>query len=139
MTKPVAPIGQRTTKQRAAVVASLQHHEDFRSSQEIHDQLRHEGERVGLSTVYRTLQALADAGEVDVIVRDDGEAVYRLCSEHHHHHLVCRHCRQTVELEAPIVEAWAQQVAADHDFTDTSHTIEIWGLCPSCSDEAGTS
>jgi Fur family ferric uptake transcriptional regulator len=133
MTKPVTSIGQRSTKQRAAVVDSLQHHEDFRSSQEIHDQLRHEGISVGLSTVYRTLQALAEAGEVDVIVRDDGESVYRLCSEHHHHHLVCRKCRSTVELEAPSVESWAQQVAADHGFTDSSHTIEIWGLCPDCT------
>jgi Fur family ferric uptake transcriptional regulator len=133
MTKPVTSIGQRSTKQRAAVVDSLQHHEDFRSSQEIHDQLRHEGISVGLSTVYRTLQALAEAGEVDVIVRDDGESVYRLCSEHHHHHLVCRKCRSTVELEAPSVESWAQEVAADHGFTDSSHTIEIWGLCPDCT------
>lgn len=134
MAKPVSAIGQRSTKQRAAVVESLQHHEDFRSSQEIHDQLRHEGISVGLSTVYRTLQALAEAGEVDVIVRDDGESVYRLCSEHHHHHLVCRQCRSTVELEAPTVESWAQQVASEHGFTESSHTIEIWGLCPDCSD-----
>ena len=133
MAKPVSLIGQRSTKQRAAVVESLQDHEDFRSSQEIHDQLRHAGVSVGLSTVYRTLQALAEAGEVDVIVRDDGESVYRLCSEHHHHHLVCRQCRRTVELEAPSVEAWAHQVAAEHGFTDSSHTIEIWGLCPDCT------
>ena len=38
------------------------------------------GENVGLSTVYRTLQALADAGEVDVLRTEDGEAVYRRCS-----------------------------------------------------------
>ena len=132
MTKSISGIGQRSTRQRTAVVDSMQRNEDFRSSQEIHDQLRHEGVSVGLSTVYRTLQALADAGEVDVIVRDDGESVYRLCSEHHHHHLVCRRCRTTVELEAPSVETWAHQVAADHGFTDTSHTIEIWGLCPGC-------
>lgn len=133
MTKSISSIGQRSTRQRTAVVDSLQRNVDFRSSQEIHDQLRHEGISVGLSTVYRTLQALAEAGEVDVIVRDDGESVYRLCSEHHHHHLVCRRCRTTVELEAPSVEAWAHKVAADHGFTDTSHTIEIWGLCPECT------
>jgi len=131
--KSIASIGQRSTRQRTAVADSLQRNEDFRSSQEIHDQLRHEGISVGLSTVYRTLQALAESGEVDVIVRDDGESVYRLCSEHHHHHLVCRRCRTTVELEAPSVETWAHQVAAEHGFTDTSHTIEIWGLCPACT------
>ena len=130
-------IGQRSTRQRTAVVDVLQRLEDFRSSQEIHDHLRHEGTSVGLTTVYRTLQALAEAGEVDVIVRDDGESVYRLCSEHHHHHLVCRRCRSTVELEAPQVETWAHRAAAEHGFTDTTHTIEIWGVCPTCASSAG--
>jgi Fur family transcriptional regulator, ferric uptake regulator len=133
MTKPVSTIGRRSTKQRTAVIDSLQRHDDFRSSQEIHDELRHAGTSVGLSTVYRTLQALAEVGEVDVIVRDDGESVYRLCSEQHHHHLVCRRCRTTVELQAPSVETWAQQVAAEHGFTETAHTFEIWGLCPDCA------
>ena len=41
---------------------------------------------VGLTTVYRTLQALSAAGEVDVILREDGESVYRMCSDAHHHH-----------------------------------------------------
>ena len=45
----------------------------FRSAQEVHDLLRHRGERVGLTTVYRPLQVLADSGEVDVLRTADGE------------------------------------------------------------------
>ena len=40
------------------------------------------GEPVGLATVYRTLQTLADAGEVDMLRTEDGEAIYRRCSRH---------------------------------------------------------
>jgi Fur family ferric uptake transcriptional regulator len=133
VTKRVAAIGVRSTRQRAAVVAALNEVADFRSSQEIHDHLLHAGESVGLTTVYRTLQALAESGDVDVIVRDDGESVYRLCSTHHHHHLVCRECRATIELEAPQVESWAHDVAAEHGYIDLTHTVEVWGLCPTCS------
>lgn len=104
----------------------------FKSSQEIHDDLRQRGESVGLATVYRTLQALADSGDVDVIVRD-GETAYRQCSPSHHHHLVCRVCQSTVELEAPDVERWAARVAAEHGFTEVSHTVEVYGVCPTCA------
>jgi Fur family ferric uptake transcriptional regulator len=114
------------------VATALQSFDDFRSAQDIHDLLRGKGENVGLSTVYRTLQALADRGEVDMLRTEDGEAVYRRCSATHHHHLVCRSCGRTVEVEGPAVEKWADSVAGRHGFTDVSHSLEIFGTCPDC-------
>ena len=132
-TEPVLPEGQRPTRQRRAVAATLQTLDDFRSAQEIHELLRRGGENVGLSTVYRTLQAMADTGAVDVLRTEEGEAVYRCCSTAHHHHLVCRSCGRTVEVEGPAVERWADSVARQHGFADVSHTLEIFGTCPSCA------
>ena len=123
----------RPTRQRRAVADCLATLDDFRSAQEIHDLLRRNGQHVGLSTVYRTLQGFADAGEVDVIRSDDGEARYRRCSASHHHHLVCRECGRTVEVEGPTVERWASAVAREHGYADVSHTLEIFGMCPDCS------
>jgi Fur family ferric uptake transcriptional regulator len=131
-TDPQLPAGTRPTRQRRAVAAAMQSFEDFRSAQDIHDLLRREGENVGLSTVYRTLQALADSGQVDVLRAEDGESLYRRCSGSHHHHLVCRSCGRTVEVEGPTVERWADSVAAEHGFTGVSHTLEIFGTCPAC-------
>jgi len=131
-TDPMLPAGTRPTRQRRAVAAALQSFDDFRSAQDIHDLLRTAGENVGLSTVYRTLQALADGGEVDVLRKEDGEAMYRRCSGRHHHHLVCRTCGRTVEVAGPTVESWADAVAEEHGFADVSHTLEIFGTCPSC-------
>ncbi len=127
-----AGIGIRSTRQRTAVITALDELDEFRSTQEIHDYLRQRGEAVGLTTVYRTLTALAEADEVDVIVREDGESVYRRCSGTHHHHLVCRQCGRTVEVEGPAVERWADSVAANHGFTDVSHTLELFGVCAEC-------
>lgn len=122
----------RNTRQRAAVISALAEADVFKSSQEIHDDLRQRGDSVGLATVYRTLQALAESGDVDVIVRD-GETAYRQCSPSHHHHLVCRACHSTIEVEAPDVEDWASTVAAKHGFTDVTHTVEVYGLCRACA------
>ena len=123
----------RSTKQRAAVIAALGTETGFRSAQDLHNALRSEGNRVGLTTVYRTLQALADAGEVDALRTDDGEVVYRRCnSGEHHHHLVCRQCGLTVEIDGPEVEQWADRLARKHRFTDLSHTLEVFGRCRAC-------
>ncbi|MDX6302342.1 MAG: Fur family transcriptional regulator, ferric uptake regulator [Nocardioidaceae bacterium] len=124
--------GGRPTRQRRAVNTALQTFEDFRSAQDIHDLLRRNGDNVGLSTVYRTLQALADRGEVDMLRTEEGEALYRRCSATHHHHLVCRVCGRTVEVEGPAVESWADSMARRHGFTDVSHTLEVFGTCPDC-------
>lgn len=124
--------GGRPTRQRRAVAEVLATFADFRSAQEIHVMLGQRGERVGLATVYRTLQRLADAGEIDVLRTEDGEAIYRRCSGSHHHHLVCRACGATVEVEGPAVERWTGSIAAEHGYDDVSHTLEIFGTCPRC-------
>ena len=125
--------GVRATRQRAAIAALLEKLDDFRSAQELHDELRKRGEGIGLTTVYRTLQQMAAAGAVDTLRTDTGESVYRRCSEEHHHHLVCRSCGSTVEIQGGDVETWTAEIAREHGFSDISHTIEIFGVCRGCT------
>jgi len=124
---------QRVTRQRTAVAEALIALDDFRSAQQLHEYLRAHGDSIGLATVYRTLQALAEAHQVDVIRTDEGESLYRRCERReHHHHLVCRSCGATVEIDGPSVESWASRVGAAHGFTDIEHTIELFGTCEAC-------
>jgi Fur family ferric uptake transcriptional regulator len=125
---------RRGTRQRAAIVEALKGHGAFQTAQALHARLRARGEAVGLTTVYRTLQALADAGELDVVRADGGEAMYRLCGTGgHHHHIVCRSCGATAELRAGAVEEWAEDAARRHGFSAVTHTAELFGLCAECS------
>lgn len=133
----------RVTRQGEAVDAVLRDADGFRTAQDLFAALRTRGESVGLTTVYRHLKALVDCGAVDVVHRPDGEAQYRLCgtgasANHseaaagadHHHHLVCRECGKAVEVGGTDIEEWAERVAAAAGYTDVSHTVEIFGLCP---------
>lgn len=122
----------RTTKQRTAIAEMLAASDEFQSAQELHDRLKADGQSIGLTTVYRNLQALADADQVDVLVTDSGESRYRRCSSGHHHHLVCRDCGTTVEVQADPVETWAADVARANGFDQVSHTVEVFGRCRGC-------
>ena len=121
---------QRNTRQRTAILETLSRQDDFRSAQQIHEQMRADGETVGLATVYRNLQALSRSGRLDVLVAGDGESLYRQCEDTgHHHHLVCRECGRTVEFLAPKLESSMDAIAHEHGFTDVDHTLEVFGLC----------
>ena len=76
----------RATRQRAAISSLLDTLDDFRSAQELHDELRRRGANIGLTTVYRTLQSMAAAGLLDTLRTETAESVNRRCTEHHHHH-----------------------------------------------------
>lgn len=125
-------LSTRSTKQKIAVESTLQKLEKFKSAQEIHEILNKSNEKVGLATVYRTLQSLAESGFVDVVITVDGENLYRACSPNHHHHLLCRKCGQTNEFSAPEIEKIAEKIAKKYDFTKTDHVIEISGICKDC-------
>jgi Fur family transcriptional regulator, ferric uptake regulator len=128
----------RGTKQAQALAAALAGMPGFSSAQEIYAELRSKGEHVGLTTVYRHLQALSEQGTVDTIRDNNGETLYRQCeTTAHHHHLTCRDCGRSVEVEGRAVENWAEKVAAEAGFTDIGHTVELFGRCPDCAAGAG--
>jgi Fur family transcriptional regulator, ferric uptake regulator len=125
---------ERSTRQKRALAAVLDATDGFRSAQELHAELQAQGENIALTTIYNQVRILAEEGELDTLISDDGETRYRRCaSGQHHHHLVCRHCGTAVEIEGPEVERWAAQTAKKHGFTEITHTVEIIGTCPACA------
>jgi len=130
---PDTPHTPRSSPRRGTVLDAVGSGDTFRSAQEVHHSLRASGDKVGLSTVYRNLQALAAEGELDTLRNEEGELLYRRCSTRHHHHLVCRSCGRVVEITGPTVERWAERAADEHGFSDVAHTLELVGICADCS------
>ncbi|MFT8926887.1 MAG: transcriptional repressor [Bifidobacterium sp.] len=121
----------RQTKQKDAVRKALRASGDFVTAQELHRQLEDDGSTIGLATVYRQLNLLAEVGQADTIQLNCSQ-MFRMCEDtSHHHHLVCTHCGKTVEIEPPD-ETWLRKTAAAHGFTVSSHTLELFGLCEDC-------
>lgn len=126
---------QRVTRQRTAILEALTEADEFRSAQQWHESMSRSGDKIGLATVYRNLQSMAESGDVDAVRDDAGEVLYRLChaTGEHHHHLRCRSCGTAVEIDGPAVEAWASQVASKHGFIQIAHTMELSGICSECA------
>ncbi len=126
----------RNTKQRQVISQLMADLDGFISAQALHQHLTAAGESIGLATVYRTLQSMAEVNLVDVVRDQSGEMLFRACrSNQHHHHLVCRSCGNAEELQASEVEAWADQLAARYGYQQVEHQVEIFGICPRCQNQ----
>lgn len=130
---PEAGLLGRRTAQRATVLAALIAEAGFTSAQALHARLLASGEHVGLSTVYRTLTGLAEAGRADLVRDPGGGRLFRFRpSEEHRHYLLCRRCGLGVAVDSVVVEAWAAGVTRSSGYTDVQHTVELTGTCPDC-------
>lgn len=124
--------GLRATRQRLTVLEALRERPDTVTAQDLHMELRQSGDPVGLTTVYRTLTTLSDAGLLDTFDRE-GEQAFRLCAGGHHHHLVCETCNKVEEITAEEVERWVGEVAERRGFQVTGHRADVFGICADCS------
>lgn len=123
--------GLRVTRQRLAVLENLAGRDELVTAQDLHHELRSKGTRLALATIYRTLGALAEAGEVDTFPVE-GQQGFRRCGIDHHHHLVCEGCGNVQEIASEEFETWVTRVARRRGFTVKGHTADIFGLCRSC-------
>ena len=123
----------RNTAQRREVIATLGRVQGFLSAQELHALIVRSGGRISLATVYTQLKRLADEHEVDVIMTNRGESLFRRCVvESHHHHLACSVCGAIVEVDTPELETWSRDIAARYGYRDLRHVLELSGVCPAC-------
>jgi len=127
----------RYTKGRRAVVSALASASGPLSAAELADSL---GSLVPLSSLYRTLAVLEDAGVVAHHLGAKGLTRYELAEwlAGHHHHLVCVDCGVVDDIEIPTsqeesVRALVADVAARAAFAPTDHTLEIEGHCARCA------
>src|ERR671918_403868 len=96
----------RSTEQRRAIVEELRRSSSAVTAQELHARL----DGVGLATVYRNLQRLAEEGQADTLGRESGEVAFLVCAAGHHHHLTCRSCGRVEEVRDCRLDDWAKDV-----------------------------
>lgn len=122
------------TRQQRAVLHALTQAPGFLSAQALHAHMHLAGETIALTTVYRALRILADAGHIDTIHDATGQQLFHLGpAPGGGRYLVCRGCGRSEPVDAGTAQDWAAATAADHGFTDIHPVIELTGLCRACT------
>ncbi|MFK4299788.1 Fur family ferric uptake transcriptional regulator [Arthrobacter sp. GAS37] len=131
-------MNRRRTRKQEAVRAALEGGGGYLSAQALHRILEQQGIPIGLSTVYRNLAGLGEAGLADVLHSPDGTTLYHACHspEGVHHHLVCRSCGRTAELELAEADAALRAAAAERGFVHADPAWDVFGICAACSTQA---
>lgn len=93
--------------------------------------------KIGLATIYRTLQVLADLGVICKVSFDDGFARYELGglengALHRHHHVICKRCGSVLSCESDLLAALEQAVLKCSGFLVTDHEVKLRGYCREC-------
>ena len=102
------------------------------SPREIYECLLRKGRKVGLTSIYRSLDLLESLGIVFKIV-NESNARYKLCElEDHHHHIICKTCGNVVELNFCDISDWSKKVMESTGYEVTDHQLNFYGFCKAC-------
>jgi Fur family ferric uptake transcriptional regulator len=133
--------GHRNGGARQAVIELLGRQHCCLTAQEIFDQLREEGRRVGVASVYRSLEQLTRDGFVQRI--DIGAGVSRYEPIHsdreHHHHLVCDDCGKVEAFADEELERALRKVEGRTGYSVAGHDVVLRGACADCTPPARSS
>ncbi len=133
-TKELKEAGLKATLPRLKILEILENSEEQRhmSAEEVYDLLRVQDEKIGLATIYRVLTQFEAAGLVTRHNFEGGHAVFELNEGQHHDHILCVKCGRVDEFVDETIEKRQQDIAAEHGFAITDHSLTIYGICSQC-------
>ena len=139
--------GYRLTMPRRIILDVLSKTSKHLSAEEIYIEAHKVYPNIGLTTVYRTLDLLAQMGLILKFDFGDNRARYELASgsdeKGHHHHIVCTGCGKVIDYddfldeETELVERAEKGLSEKFGFRVTNHVIQFYGLCSECQKEKG--
>jgi Fur family transcriptional regulator, ferric uptake regulator len=126
-------VGLKHTGQRDTILGAFLDTRDHLSTDELHRLVRKKDERIGFTTVYRTLKLLVECGLASEVAFNDGISRYEhQYNRRDHHHMVCAECGSSVEFFSPEIERIEHEIGRKHKYLTTRHTFQIYGLCDNC-------
>jgi Fur family ferric uptake transcriptional regulator len=134
--KELVTSGLKKTKHRTEILEILDRSRQPIPAEQVYLDLKDQGVTVNLSTVYRTLETLADRGLVTKVkVLGDNRALFELNRMVHKHYLVCLECKKMKAIECCPIEEYEKSLAQQTDFLISGHRLDIYGYCPKCREK----
>jgi Fe2+ or Zn2+ uptake regulation protein len=127
--------GFRLTAARRAVVSVLAAADRPLLPSQIYDQARLQHAKLGLVTVYRTLETLEELGFVQQLHQPDGTHAYLAAFDGHQHLLICERCGRIEIFKGEDLSAFSQRLEAESGFKIHDHWLQFLGLCEDCQNK----
>ncbi|HJV34417.1 transcriptional repressor [Geomonas sp.] len=126
--------GMKATPKRLAILAMLDGEPAYASPEELWKRLREQFDRLGLPTVYRNLEELAESGVISKVIHPNRQLYYYFCrNREHHHHFVCLSCRRVEDIPSCGIESLEREVTQKNGGRVLSHILQLNGLCGGCA------
>ncbi len=126
-------VGLKHTEQRDTILRSFLDTRDHLSTDELYRLVKKHDDRIGFTTVYRTLKLLAECGLASEVAFNDGITRYEhQYNRRSHHHMVCSECGSSVEFFSPEIERVEHEIGRKNKYLTTRHTFQIYGICEAC-------
>lgn len=135
--------GYRLTLPRQVILDVLSQTSRHLSAEEVYAAVRRVYPAIGLTTVYRTLDLLAQMGLVSKFDFGDGRNRYELIAgpgSEHHHHLICISCGRIIDYsdfiddEVEFLSMIGKTLSKKHNFKINTHQLQFYGLCSKCQE-----
>src|SRR5215471_10865745 len=131
-------VGLKQTAQRDTILRTFLETREHLSTDELHRLVKKKDDRIGFTTVYRTLKLLAECGLASEVAFHDGITRYEhQYNRRSHHHMVCTGCGSSVEFFSSEVDRLEHEIGRKYNFDTTRHTFQIYGLCEECRQKEG--
>ena len=126
--------GYRLTAPRRAVVEIVAASQHMLDPQMIYEQARRQYPRLGLVTVYRTLEKLEQLGLVQRVHQPQGCQAFIAAAHGHQHPLICQVCGRVeyFDGDSEIVESLSSSVSRQSGYRIRDHWLQFFGLCGEC-------
>lgn len=124
--------GYRLTTPRRVIVNIIANSGYALEAIEIFDLSRNEYPRLGLVTVYRTLEKLEQLGLVQRVHQPDGCHLYLRAPKGHEHILLCKSCRRTDYFRGDDLSELIEETSQASGFEIEDHWLQFFGVCKTC-------
>lgn len=124
--------GGRLTAPRRSIVELLVNARFAMDPLEIYDQVRQRNPRIGLVTVYRTIDLLTKLGLVDRIHQPGGCHMVLRAARGHEHVVLCTACGRAEYFSGEDLSKWIETISRESGFMIQGHWLQLQGLCEEC-------
>ena len=125
-----------TTQRRTVLNVFIENPGEHLSADNVHELLRQSGQDIGLATVYRSLDLLAELGILQKMEFGDGKSRYEVGTmtpdEHQHHHMICLKCNKVFEFQEDLLDKLEKDIFEKTGFRTVDHQAIFYGYCKQC-------